>query len=99
LGQVAIRAVLDAAAVKPEQVDQVIMGNVFTTGVGQNPARQAAIAAGIPVQVPASTLNVVCGSGLRAVHLAAQAIVSGEAEIVVAGGQESMSQSVHYSNA
>lgn len=96
LGQVAIRAVLDAAAVKPEQVDQVIMGNVLTAGVGQNPARQAAIAAGIPVEVPASTLNVVCGSGLRAVHLAAQAIVSGEAEIVVAGGQESMSQSVHF---
>ncbi|KJV40189.1 acetyl-CoA C-acetyltransferase [Acinetobacter brisouii] len=96
LGQVAIRAVLDAAAVKPEQIDQVIMGNVLTAGVGQNPARQAAIAAGIPVEVPASTLNVVCGSGLRAVHLAAQAIVSGEAEIVVAGGQESMSQSVHF---
>lgn len=96
LGQVAIRAVLDAAAVKPEQVDQVIMGNVLTAGVGQNPARQAAIAAGIPVEVPASTLNVVCGSGLRAVHLAAQAIISGEAEIVVAGGQESMSQSVHF---
>ncbi|MHA3056060.1 acetyl-CoA C-acetyltransferase [Acinetobacter sp. ANC 4633] len=96
LGQVAIRAVLDAAAVKPEQVDQVIMGNVLTAGVGQNPARQAAIAAGIPITVPASTLNVVCGSGLRAVHLAAQAIVSGEADIVVAGGQESMSQSVHF---
>ncbi|MHA3081076.1 acetyl-CoA C-acetyltransferase [Acinetobacter sp. ANC 5502] len=96
LGQVAIRAVLDAAAVKPEQVDQVIMGNVLTAGVGQNPARQAAIAAGIPITVPASTLNVVCGSGLRTVHLAAQAIVSGEAEIVVAGGQESMSQSVHF---
>ncbi|PVZ80381.1 acetyl-CoA C-acyltransferase [Serratia sp. S1B] len=96
LGQVAIRAVLDAAAVNPEQVDQVIMGNVLTAGVGQNPARQAAIAAGIPITVPASTLNVVCGSGLRAVHLAAQAIVSGEADIVVAGGQESMSQSVHF---
>ena len=96
LGQTAIRAVLDSANVKPEQVDQVIMGNVLTTGVGQNPARQAAIAAGIPVQVPASTLNVVCGSGLRAVHLAAQAIQCDEADIVVAGGQESMSQSAHY---
>ncbi|WPC31162.1 acetyl-CoA C-acetyltransferase [Acinetobacter towneri] len=96
LGQTAIRAVLDSAKVQPEQVDQVIMGNVLTTGVGQNPARQAAIAAGIPVQVPASTLNVVCGSGLRAVHLAAQAIQCDEAEIVVAGGQESMSQSAHY---
>ncbi len=95
LGQVVIRAVLEDAGVKPEQVDQVIMGNVLTAGVGQNPARQAAIAAGIPVSVPASTLNVVCGSGLRAVHLAAQAIVSGEADIVVAGGQESMSQSAH----
>ena len=96
LGQTAIRAILDSAKVEPEQVDQVIMGNVLTTGVGQNPARQAAIAAGIPVQVPASTLNVVCGSGLRAVHLAAQAIQCDEAEIVVAGGQESMSQSAHY---
>ncbi|WP_273778914.1 acetyl-CoA C-acetyltransferase [Acinetobacter sp. GSS19] len=95
LGQVVIRAVLEDAGIKPEQVDQVIMGNVLTAGVGQNPARQAAIAAGIPVSVPASTLNVVCGSGLRAVHLAAQAIVSGEADIVVAGGQESMSQSAH----
>lgn len=95
LGKVVIRAVLDAAGVKPEQVDQVIMGNVLTAGVGQNPARQAAIAAGIPVSVPASTLNVVCGSGLRAVHLAAQAIATGEADIVVAGGQESMSQSAH----
>ncbi len=95
LGQVVIRAVLEDAGVKPEQVDQVIMGNVLTAGVGQNPARQAAIAAGIPVSVPASTLNVVCGSGLRAVHLAAQAIVSGEADIVVAGGQEVMSQSAH----
>ncbi len=95
LGKVVIRAVLDAAGVKPEQVDQVIMGNVLTAGVGQNPARQAAIAAGIPVSVPASTLNVVCGSGLRAVHLAAQSIATGEADIVVAGGQESMSQSAH----
>ncbi|MEJ2900256.1 acetyl-CoA C-acetyltransferase [Acinetobacter sp. NS-4] len=95
LGKVVIGAVLDAAGVKPEQVDQVIMGNVLTAGVGQNPARQAAIAAGIPVSVPASTLNVVCGSGLRAVHLAAQAIATGEADIVVAGGQESMSQSAH----
>lgn len=95
LGKVVIAAVLDAAGIKPEQVDQVIMGNVLTAGVGQNPARQAAIAAGIPVSVPASTLNVVCGSGLRAVHLATQAIATGEADIVVAGGQESMSQSAH----
>lgn len=95
LGKVVIAALLDAAGIKPEQVDQVIMGNVLTAGVGQNPARQAAIAAGIPVSVPASTLNVVCGSGLRAVHLAAQAIATGEADIVVAGGQESMSQSAH----
>ncbi|TCB70516.1 acetyl-CoA C-acetyltransferase [Acinetobacter sp. ANC 4216] len=95
LGKVVIAAVLDAAGIQPEQVDQVIMGNVLTAGVGQNPARQAAIAAGIPVSVPASTLNVVCGSGLRAVHLAAQAIATGEADIVVAGGQESMSQSAH----
>ncbi|UOO81115.1 acetyl-CoA C-acetyltransferase [Uruburuella testudinis] len=96
LGAVAIRAVLDAADLPPEAVSEVIMGNVLTTGVGQNPARQAALAAGIPVETPATTVNVVCGSGMKAVQMAAQAIMCGDAEIVVAGGQESMSQSPHY---
>lgn len=95
-GEIVIRAVLEQANLSASQVDQVILGNVLTTGLGQNPARQAAIAAGIPVEVPASTLNVVCGSGLRAVQLGMQAIMCGESEIVIAGGQESMSQSVHY---
>lgn len=98
LGEVVIRGVLEQAQLDAGQIDQVILGNVLTTGVGQNPARQAAMAAGIPWHVPASTLNVVCGSGLRAVQLAVQAIMTGESEIVIAGGQESMSQSVHYTS-
>ncbi|MFV2029556.1 acetyl-CoA C-acetyltransferase [Neisseria sp. S1] len=98
LGALVIKAVLDEVGIEPALVDQVIMGNVLTAGVGQNPARQAALAAGLPVEVPAETLNVVCGSGLRAVHLAVQSIVSGEAQIVVAGGQESMSLAPHYLN-
>lgn len=96
LGEKVIRAVLEQTRLSPDRVDQVIMGNVLTAGVGQNPARQAAMAAGLPVEIPASTLNVVCGSGLRAVHLAAQAIMCGESDIAIAGGQESMSQSVHF---
>lgn len=96
LGEVVIRAVLEQANIGASQIDQVIIGNVLTTGIGQNPARQAAMAAGIPVQIPASTLNVVCGSGLRAVQLGIQAIQCGESEIVIAGGQESMSNSVHF---
>lgn len=95
LGAAVIKALLADTGVKPEQISQVILGQVLTAGAGQNPARQALIKAGIPVEVPATTLNVVCGSGLRSVHLAAQAIMSGEAEIVIAGGQESMSQSPH----
>ena len=96
LGAVAIKALLAETGVAPEAVDEVIMGNVLTTGVGQNPARQAALAAGIPMEKPATTVNVVCGSGMKAVQMAAQAIICGDAEIVVAGGQESMSQSPHF---
>ncbi|QEY26605.1 acetyl-CoA C-acetyltransferase [Neisseria zalophi] len=98
LGAAVIRDVLQQTGLKPEQVDEVIMGNVLTAGVGQNPARQAAILAGLPVRIPATTVNVVCGSGLKAVQMAAQAIACGDAEIVVAGGQESMSQSPHTIN-
>lgn len=91
LGAAVIKALLDETKVDPSAISEVIMGQVLTAGVGQNPARQAARAAGIPDEVPSSTLNVVCGSGLRAVGLAAQAIESGDSEIVIAGGQENMS--------
>ncbi len=95
LGQVAIGAALARAGVEPSDVSEVIMGQVLTATQGQNPARQAAMAAGIPVETPAWGLNQVCGSGLRAVVTGAQQIAAGDADIVVAGGQESMSQSVH----
>ncbi len=95
LGAHIIGAVLSRSGVKPEQVSEVVMGQVLTAGVGQNPARQAAIWAGLPHMIPAMTINKVCGSGLKAVMLAAQSIASGDAEIVVAGGQESMSLSPH----
>src|SRR5437764_4967716 len=91
LGEVCIRAVLERADFKPDQVEEVIMGNVLQAGLGQNPARQAAINAGLPVETPAMTINKVCGSGLKAVALAAQAVKLGDADIVVAGGMESMS--------
>jgi acetyl-CoA C-acetyltransferase len=91
LGAVAVGAALERAGVAPDGVDEVILGNVLPAGQGMNPARQAALAAGLPDRVPAMTINFVCGSGLRAVTLAVQAIRSGEAEIVVAGGMESMS--------
>jgi len=91
LGEVVIKEALKRANVPNESVDEVIMGNVLQAGQGQNPARQAAIGAGIPVEIPSMTLNKVCGSGLKAVNLAAQAIKAGEAECVVAGGMESMS--------
>jgi len=91
LGAVAVRDALRRAAVEPDAVDEVILGNVLTAGLGQAPARQAALAAGIPDSVPALTINKVCGSGLKAVMLAAQAIRCGDARVVVAGGQESMS--------
>lgn len=95
LGATVICAVLERAGVKPEQVSEVILGQVLTAGSGQNPARQALIAAGLPNAVPGMTINKVCGSGLKAVMLAANAIVAGDAEIVVAGGQENMSAAPH----
>jgi acetyl-CoA C-acetyltransferase len=91
LGAIAIREALKRAGVNPEDVSEVIMGNVLTAGVGQAPARQAALFAGIPQSVPCMTINKVCGSGLKSIMLAAQAIAVGDADIVVAGGQESMS--------
>lgn len=91
LGAIAIEAALRRAEVAPEQVGEVIMGNVLTAGVGQAPARQAALKAGLPKTTPCTTINKVCGSGLKAVMLADQAIRCGDAEVVVAGGQESMS--------
>ena len=95
LGSRVIAGVLERAGIKPEQVDEVIFGQVLTAGSGQNPARQAAIAAGIPYTTPCMTINKVCGSGLKSIHLAAQAIKCGDAEIIVAGGQENMSLSPH----
>jgi len=91
LGALVIREAIERAGITPDQVDQVIMGNALQAGLGQNPARQAAIAAGIPHQVPSWTLNMVCGSGLKTVQDAAQAILAGAADVVVAGGMESMS--------
>ena len=91
LGGVAIKEALRRANLQPEQVDEVLMGNVLSAGLGMNPARQAAMAAGLPETVPATTVNKVCGSGLKTVALAAQAIMLGDADIVVAGGTESMS--------
>ncbi|MCQ8242308.1 acetyl-CoA C-acetyltransferase [Rhizosaccharibacter radicis] len=95
LGRVAIEAALADAGVAPAEVSEVVLGQVLTAAQGQNPARQASVAAGIPVEVPAWGVNQVCGSGLRAVVLAAQAIMTGEAAIMVAGGQESMSLAPH----
>lgn len=91
LGAIVIKEAVQRAGIKPEQVSEVIMGNVLQAGLGQNPARQAAIESGLPETVPAMTINKVCGSGLKAVHLAYQAIYAGDAEIVVAGGMENMS--------
>ncbi|MGW0045325.1 acetyl-CoA C-acetyltransferase [Rhodococcus sp. NPDC003348] len=95
LGGVAIKGALDKAGVAPEQVEYVIMGQVLTAGAGQIPARQAAVAAGIPMSVPALTINKVCLSGINAIAMADQLIRAGEFDIVVAGGQESMSQAPH----
>jgi acetyl-CoA C-acetyltransferase len=95
LGALVIRKVLERAGVAPEQVSEVIMGQVLTAAVGQNPARQAAIKAGLPEMIPSMTINKVCGSGLKAAMLGAQSIAHGDADIVVAGGQESMSLSPH----
>lgn len=91
LGAIVIKEALDRAGVKPEQVDEVFMGCVLQAAQGQNVARQAALKAGLPIEVPAQTLNIVCGSGLKCVNLAAAMIASGEAEIIVAGGMENMS--------
>lgn len=91
LGAAVIKQLLKQTELDPAQVDEVILGQVLTAGAGQNPARQAAIKAGLPFSVPALTLNKVCGSGLKALHLAAQAIRCGDAEVVIAGGQENMS--------
>src|SRR5262252_6270762 len=91
LGAIVVREAVKRAGVKPEQVDECIMGNVVSAGLGQNPARQAAIFGGLPPEVSAMTINKVCGSGLKAVGLAAQAIQTGNSTVVVAGGMESMS--------
>ncbi|RJG06889.1 acetyl-CoA C-acetyltransferase [Noviherbaspirillum cavernae] len=98
LGAHVIKQLLAKAGVAPDMVSEVLMGQVLTAGVGQNPARQALIRAGLPDMVPGMTINMVCGSGLRATHLAAQAIKAGDAEIVIAGGQENMSASPHVLN-
>jgi len=95
LGAIVIRALLTRAGLKPEQVSEVILGQVLTAGSGQNPARQALMKAGLPAAIPAMTINKVCGSGLKAVMLAAQAVHCGDAEIVIAGGQENMSAAPH----
>lgn len=95
LGSVAIAAALNDAGVAPSEVSEVLMGNVLTAAMGQGPARQASMGAGIPKEVPALTLNQLCGSGLRAIALGAQQITSGDASIIVAGGQENMSMAPH----
>src|ERR1700731_2186094 len=95
LGAQIIRALLVRSQLQPEKISEVIMGQVLTAGVGQNPARQALIRAGLPDSVPGMTIGKVCGSGLKATHLAAQAIKCGDADIVVAGGQENMSAAPH----
>lgn len=95
LGATVIRALLEKSAIDPAIVDEVILGQVLTAGCGQNPARQAAIHGGLPFSVPALNLNKVCGSGLKALHLGAQAIRCGDADVIIAGGQESMSLSPH----
>jgi acetyl-CoA C-acetyltransferase len=95
LGSQIIRQLLQKAGITPAQIDEVIMGHVLTAGCGQNTARQASINAGLGVETPAMTVNKVCGSGLKAVHLAAQAIIAGDAGMIVAGGMENMSQSAH----
>ncbi len=95
LGAKVIAGLLQRSGLKPDQIDEVIMGQILTGGAGQNPARQAAIEAGLPVSVPALTINKVCGSGLKSVHLGMQAIRCGDAEVVIAGGQENMSLAPH----
>lgn len=98
LGATVIKGALEKVGLKADQVDEVIFGNVLQAGLGQNPARQAAIKAGLPETVSAMTINKVCGSGLKAVHLAMQAISSGDAEVIIAGGMENMSQAPYLIN-
>ncbi len=98
LGAVAIKGALEKIGLAPEKIDEVYMGNVLQAGEGQAPARQAAIFAGIPTDVPATTVNKVCASGMKSVSMAAQALKAGDAEIMVAGGMENMSQAPHYLN-
>jgi acetyl-CoA C-acetyltransferase len=98
LGAIAIKGALDRISMDPSLIDEVYMGNVLQAGEGQAPARQAAIFAGIPTDVPATTVNKVCASGMKAVSMAAQALKAGDAEIMVAGGMENMSQAPHYLN-
>ncbi|BCU05560.1 acetyl-CoA C-acetyltransferase [Allochromatium tepidum] len=95
IGTAVLKGLLARTGIAPDRIDEVILGQVLTAGVGQNPARQTTLKAGLPHSVPAMTINKVCGSGLKAVHLAMQAIACGDADIVIAGGQESMSQSSH----
>ena len=95
LGAIVIRDLLKKTNLAPEAIDEVILGQVLTAGMGQNPARQTVIKAGLPQTTPALTINKVCGSGLKAVHLAAQAIKCGDANVIIAGGQENMSQAPH----
>ncbi|HEY5738857.1 MAG TPA: acetyl-CoA C-acetyltransferase [Gammaproteobacteria bacterium] len=95
LGAVVIKALLERNGIAPEQVDEVILGQILTAGTGQNPARQAAMEAGLPQECPSMSINKLCGSGLKAVHLAAQAIKCGDADVVIAGGQENMSIAPH----
>ena len=98
LGAHVVKSLLAKTGIAPEMVNEVILGQVLTAGVGQNPARQAVIRAGLPDMVPGMTINKVCGSGLKATHLAAQAIKAGDAEVIIAGGQENMSASPHVLN-
>jgi acetyl-CoA C-acetyltransferase len=98
LGAHVIRKLLERSGVRPEQVSEVILGQVLSAGVGQNPARQAAIKAGLPDLIPAMTINKVCGSGLKAVMLAAQSVANGDSDVVIAGGQENMSAAPHLLN-
>ncbi|TNF90590.1 MAG: acetyl-CoA C-acetyltransferase [Gammaproteobacteria bacterium] len=95
LGAIVIKALLERNKLAPEQVDEVIMGQILTAATGQNPARQAAMEAGLPQECPSMTINKLCGSGLKSVHLAAQAIQCGDADVIIAGGQESMSLAPH----
>ncbi len=95
LGTIVIKAAMERAGIRPDQVDEVFMGNILQAGQGQGPARQAAMNAGIPESVPATTVNILCGSGLKSVIMAAQTIISGDAEVVVAGGMESMSNGAY----